>query len=43
MDRNLFPFASLEATGVADPAGDRAFDPQDLGPDAPLQPIHPSP
>ena len=26
MDRNLFPFATLEATGMADPGGDRAFD-----------------
>jgi len=26
MDRNLYPFAGLQATGVADPAGDRAFD-----------------
>lgn len=43
MDRNLFPFASLQATGVADPAGDRAFDPEELGPDVPLQPIHRSP
>ena len=29
MDRNLYPFAALEATGVADPAGDRAFDDDD--------------
>ena len=26
MDRNLFPFTTLQATGVADPGGDRAFD-----------------
>ena len=26
MDRNLYPFTTLQATGVADPAGDRAFD-----------------
>jgi tRNA 2-thiocytidine biosynthesis protein TtcA len=26
MDRNLFPFATLQPTGVADPGGDRAFD-----------------
>jgi tRNA 2-thiocytidine biosynthesis protein TtcA len=26
MDRNLFPFTTLHATGEADPAGDRAFD-----------------
>jgi tRNA 2-thiocytidine biosynthesis protein TtcA len=25
-DRGLYPFASLKATGVADPAGDKAFD-----------------
>ena len=29
MDRNLFPFASLQATGVADPQGDKAFDADD--------------
>jgi tRNA 2-thiocytidine biosynthesis protein TtcA len=28
-DRNLYPFATLEATGVADPGGDRAFDADD--------------
>jgi tRNA 2-thiocytidine biosynthesis protein TtcA len=26
MDRSLYPFATLQATGVADAAGDRAFD-----------------
>jgi len=26
MDRNLFPFTTLQSTGVADPGGDRAFD-----------------
>jgi tRNA 2-thiocytidine biosynthesis protein TtcA len=26
MDRNLFPFSTLRATGIADPQGDRAFD-----------------
>ena len=26
MDRNLYPFATLQATGVANSAGDRAFD-----------------
>jgi tRNA 2-thiocytidine biosynthesis protein TtcA len=26
MDRSLFPFTTLKATGVADPAGDHAFD-----------------
>ena len=29
MDRNLFGFAALQASGVADPAGDRAFDDDD--------------
>ena len=29
MDRNLFAFQSLEASGVPDPAGDRAFDEDD--------------
>ncbi len=28
-DRNLFPFATLQATGVADPQGDKAFDEED--------------
>ena len=26
MDRNLYPFAGLQATGVVDPQGDKAFD-----------------
>jgi tRNA 2-thiocytidine biosynthesis protein TtcA len=26
MDRNLYPFATLKTTGVADPSGDKAFD-----------------
>jgi len=26
MDRNLYPFTTLEPTGHADPAGDKAFD-----------------
>ncbi len=29
MDRNLHPFTTLQATGVADPGGDRAFDADD--------------
>ncbi len=29
MDRNLYPFTTLKATGVADAAGDRAFDDED--------------
>ncbi|HEX6707513.1 MAG TPA: tRNA 2-thiocytidine(32) synthetase TtcA [Albitalea sp.] len=33
MDRNLYPFASLQTTGVVNPAGDRAFDDdEDCGP-----------
>ena len=34
MDRNLYPFASLKATGVADASGDRAFDDDDCAPPA---------
>ncbi|MBW8830308.1 MAG: tRNA 2-thiocytidine(32) synthetase TtcA [Burkholderiales bacterium] len=29
MDRNLYPFTSLQTTGVASPGGDRAFDDDD--------------
>jgi tRNA 2-thiocytidine biosynthesis protein TtcA len=29
MDRNLYPFTTLQATGVAHPGGDRAFDEED--------------
>ena len=29
MDRNLYPFKTLQTTGVADPSGDRAFDDDD--------------
>ncbi len=29
MDRNLYPFTTLKTTGVADAAGDRAFDDDD--------------
>jgi tRNA 2-thiocytidine biosynthesis protein TtcA len=29
MDRNLYPFATLKTTGVADAGGDRAFDDDD--------------
>ena len=29
MDRNLYPFTTLQATGVADPQGDKAFDDDD--------------
>jgi len=31
LDRNLYPFATLQTTGVADPQGDRAFDDDDCG------------
>ncbi|HUP07803.1 MAG TPA: tRNA 2-thiocytidine(32) synthetase TtcA [Caldimonas sp.] len=31
LDRNLFPFEHLRPTGMADPAGDRAFDAADAG------------
>jgi len=37
MDRNLYPFATLQTTGVADPAGDRAFD-DDEGCETPAAP-----
>jgi tRNA 2-thiocytidine biosynthesis protein TtcA len=29
MDRNLYPFAGLQATGVSEPLGDKAFDEDD--------------
>ncbi len=29
MDRNLYPFASLQSTGLPDPSGDKAFDEDD--------------
>jgi len=38
LDRNLFPFETLQATGVADPSGDRAFDP-DVACAAPAAPL----
>ncbi len=34
MDTALFPFKDLRATGVADPAGDIAFDEEPCGTDA---------
>ena len=36
MDRNLYPFTTLKATGVADAAGDRAFDEDDCAAPAPI-------
>ena len=38
MDRNLYPFASLQAKGSADAAGDRAFDADEFDACAPQQP-----
>jgi tRNA 2-thiocytidine biosynthesis protein TtcA len=35
MDRNLYPFAALQPTGVADPAGDIAFDEEPCAPPTP--------
>jgi Predicted ATPase of the PP-loop superfamily implicated in cell cycle control len=32
MDRNLYPFTTLQSTGVADPLGDRAFDEDEAEP-----------
>jgi tRNA 2-thiocytidine biosynthesis protein TtcA len=32
MDRNLYPFTTLQTTGTADPEGDRAFDDQPCAP-----------
>lgn len=45
MDRQLFPFGALEATGVPDPEGDKAFDtemptiPADAGNPTPARPV----
>ena len=47
MDRQLFPFGTLEATGVPDPDGDKAFDTEmptpaiDPGNPAPARPVIP--
>jgi tRNA 2-thiocytidine biosynthesis protein TtcA len=38
MDRNLYPFTTLQTTGVADPAGDKAFDEDDEGCATPAAP-----
>jgi tRNA 2-thiocytidine biosynthesis protein TtcA len=35
MDRNLYPFTTLKATGVADASGDRAFDDDDCATPSP--------
>ena len=37
MDRSLYPFETLKATGRPDPAGDRAFDPEDADAGQPVQ------
>ena len=37
MDRSLYPFETLKATGQPDPAGDRAFDPEDADAGQPVQ------
>ncbi|QDX81925.1 tRNA 2-thiocytidine(32) synthetase TtcA [Denitratisoma sp. DHT3] len=41
MDRDLFDFRNLQASGVPDPEGDRAFDPETYTDDSviPLQPL----
>jgi tRNA 2-thiocytidine biosynthesis protein TtcA len=41
MDRNLFPFTTIRPTGIADPAGDKAFD-EDEDCSAPGQPPAPA-
>lgn len=41
-DRNLYPFESLQATGMPDAAGDRAFDPDEGEDDAACAPAAPS-
>ena len=40
MDRNLYPFATLQPTGVADPAGDIAFDEEPCAPPAPTAAVN---
>jgi tRNA 2-thiocytidine biosynthesis protein TtcA len=39
LDRNLYPFNTLKATGVADAAGDKAFDDDPCSEPAPLQAV----
>jgi tRNA 2-thiocytidine biosynthesis protein TtcA len=41
MDRSLFPFSTIHATGRPDPAGDKAFDEDDEGCAAPPSPTEP--
>jgi tRNA 2-thiocytidine biosynthesis protein TtcA len=40
MDRNLFPFTTLKATGVASADGDIAFDEEPCAPTPPLGTVH---
>ncbi|MBT9486380.1 MAG: tRNA 2-thiocytidine(32) synthetase TtcA [Rubrivivax sp.] len=41
-DRKLFPFETIQATGVPDPMGDRAFDPDDEPCATPTPPADPA-
>jgi tRNA 2-thiocytidine biosynthesis protein TtcA len=43
LDRNLYPFESLQATGVADAAGDKAFDDDPCTDAAPRESVVPPP
>jgi tRNA 2-thiocytidine biosynthesis protein TtcA len=43
MDRNLYPFATLQTTGVADAEGDKAFDDEPCAPTAPPHPAADAP
>ena len=44
MDRNLYPFAGLQTTGVAEPLGDQAFDDEDpcVSPPSSTLRLHPT-
>jgi len=42
MDRQLFPFTSIKPTGLADAAGDKAFDEDDGEACAPVAPVAPA-
>ncbi|MFY9510527.1 MAG: tRNA 2-thiocytidine(32) synthetase TtcA [Rubrivivax sp.] len=41
MDRNLYPFTTIQATGVAEPGGDIAFDDEPCAPPATTIRLHP--
>ena len=43
MDRKLFPFTTIQATGVADPGGDVAFDDEPCAPPAATIQLHRNP